>query len=193
MPSLPTSLKYDDFARFQDFDIDVLKEIVREGEAKLAAQLQVATAADQRALTILGFQVTALIAVAGGIFALVLNNKPDKSIIAVASILALGLLISIFYSHASVFPKSFCFPGNSPKNWFVEDWHTSFRDEQAADLKSAMAEQCYCLYTGIRDNDKIMELNASSIKISTSCMMTSTILAFIYGALLVMWRILLTP
>lgn len=188
---MSSNLKYNDFMAFQAFDEAILREIIREGEAKLSAQLSVAAAADQRGLTILGFQVTALVAVSGGVIALASATKPDKPIIAIAAVLSLGLLIAICFAHASIFPKHFCFPGNSPKNWFASDWHTPHLTEKSAGIRQAMVEQCYCLYTGIRDNEKVMELNADSIKLSTTFMLSSTVLSFIFVAVLLIWRLVL--
>ena len=168
-------LKFDDFIAFRDFSNDILSEIVREGERDLDARLSTANASDQRALGVFGFQITLAIAVCGGLAALAAKNPVDKVLIGLAIMLLFGLVVAAFYSYLSVLPKPFCYPGNRPDSWFVKDWKLPPKTECTADVRLARVEQCYCIYSAIYDNTKVMERNAKLLINSLAVMMVAII------------------
>src|SRR6476620_6138339 len=105
------------FDGLRELDDEVLTEVVQEGRDRLAAQLQVATAADQRALTLGGFQITAATgAVAGGV-ALMTPDQPKEVLALVAFLFALAVLGLAGVALWTVVPRKFKIPGNQPLNW----------------------------------------------------------------------------
>src|SRR5690242_7103164 len=79
------------FEPLRALDDNVLAEIIREAEARLQSQVAIATAADQRALTIAGFQITSATASLGGGIALALAHPPDLWLALVAFAFALSM------------------------------------------------------------------------------------------------------
>jgi hypothetical protein len=128
---------------------DVLAEVVREGEATLAAQLTVSMAADQRALAFASVVLTAATAALGGVGAIVYSDRPDWGIVIAAGILAAGLMSAGAIALYSARPSPFCLPGNEPRNWLPGKWslpagatHTlsAARVEQAGVLQSLISK-----------------------------------------------------
>jgi hypothetical protein len=174
MYATPLIMKtFQEFEQFLNFKQDILAEIVREGEIKLNAQLAVATAADQRALTISGFQIAALTALIGGVAALLLSETPNVYIVVVGFFQISAFLLSAFKAIASARPQLFSFPGNEPENWFAADWHFNGLVESTATLEKAKVEQAFCLNNAIKSNVKTMENSTNQIKLSIDIMFWS--------------------
>lgn len=161
---------------------EVLGEIVREAEQRLQAQIVVATAADQRALTLVGFQVSISTAVLTATLALALSDNPDRVICGIGFFLTVTLLVAAFYGIDSIRPKDFSFPGNFPSLWLPHNWlcHGS---PITPTLQQARVEQCICLEKALNENQSSMEKAAQDIKlsidlcfwgVSSSAVLTST-------------------
>lgn len=161
----PPKLAFVDFAEFAAFDQELLREIIREGEREMDARLVTANAADQRALTIAGFQLTLVIALTGATYALAYGEHPNLLLATITAFGVAGLGIAAYFSLFSVAPKKFKFPGNSPENWFSSLWHNPVKPEKAK-LRDALVEECYCLYSCLYDNKIAMENNARSLRFS---------------------------
>ena len=157
---------FNEFEQLLSLDQAVLDEIVREGELRLSSQFETATAADQRALTLIGFQSTAATASIGGSVALLLADKPESFLIAVGFFLTFGLLVAAFKAMDTVRPKLFGFPGNYPANWFPAEWASFKSAPTDLSLKRARVEQCCGLDSRIKDNLATLEQNAKSVKLS---------------------------
>lgn len=131
----------------------MVAEVLREAEDRLRAQLQAATAADQRALTIAGFQITSAIASLGGGVALARANPPDLWLSFLAIVFAAVMAISAREAVVSAQPQDFDFPGNRPEAWLPENWHSA---EHGHTLAQANIEQAACLDESIEDNAESM-------------------------------------
>jgi hypothetical protein len=143
------------------FEADVLSEIVKEGEARLQAQLQIATAADQRALTFAGFQIaSATGALAGGV-ALVSKDGPEFLLAALALGFAAFMLYCAYLALRTVRPAMFSIPGNRPNGWLPENWLASAGGDFS--IKIARIEQAACIDEAIIDNDKIISRSAKTM------------------------------
>lgn len=140
-----------DFESLRTLSDDVLAEVVREGELRLQAQLQIATAADQRALTFAGFQIAAATGSLAGGVALMTADDPDLVLAATAFTFALVLLIGCLFAIATVWPRKFSIPGNEPHNWAPHEWRWA---DKGFDLKAARVEQASCLQEGIQKNQR---------------------------------------
>lgn len=110
------------FDSFSDLPEKLQAEALREGEMLLQAQLSVASAADQRALTWSGLLLTGATAALGGAFALLFNDPPDPALPYLALLFAGALFIAAWLSISTVAPRLFCMPGNRPGLWLPESW-----------------------------------------------------------------------
>jgi hypothetical protein len=163
-----------DFKKFEPLTTlhpDVLQEVVREGEIRLQSQLQIATAADQRALTIAGFQIaSATAALAGGV-ALAVKQGPDLLLAALALGFAGALLGAAWIAVRTVRPSKFSIPGNRPSGWLPERWLSASAKDFS--LKKARIEQAACLDEAIEENDRDLERAALQIHRSVDLMLRS--------------------
>ena len=157
---------FSNFEAMAEFSQEILDKIIAEGEQKLAAQLQVAIAADQRALVFAGFQVASLTVVTGGIAALINNHNPDILLISLAIFFLIGLLAATFIAIDTVRPALFSFPGNCPENWLVENWMTPSLSYSNATERRASVEQVYVLNQSIKTNERDMEQRAKKFQLA---------------------------
>lgn len=179
---------FQQFEPYCNFHQDILRDIVREGELYLSSQLAVATAADQRAMTLIGFQVTALLATIAGITAMLISKEKIWFSILVGNAVMLGLIISLFQSSVSVRPQLFNFPGNLPENWRIGYWNFSFTQPSGPTLQHSLTEQAYAINCCIKNNNKTLEENAhrikNSIDITIYTVLVATICIFLYSIIL---------
>lgn len=173
---------FEEFEPFLKFNQDVLLEIIREGELRLNAQIATATAADQRALSIAGFQVASLTALVGGMAALLLSKAPNIFVVGVGFFQIAAFLLAAANSIASARPQLFSFPGNKPENWFASDWNFQNLTEATATIEKARVEQIYCLNQAISKNTDTMEDSARSMKLSIDMMFWSILMSSILMA-----------
>lgn len=137
------------------FDDAVLCLIVRDGELKIGAQLQVANAADARAMSFAGFTAaTSTASVAGVIY---LNSQATISvgILVAAVITSIGLIISLILAILSARSTKFGFPGSRPGTWTPDQWQNGNKGPHT--LKQAMLEQALCIDQHIRENEIVMK------------------------------------
>ncbi|GGD83829.1 hypothetical protein GCM10010990_37440 [Croceicoccus mobilis] len=115
----------------------------------MQAQLAVATAADQRALTWGGMLVAAATGAIGGGLALIGKSTPDYVLGLLAVGFSFAMMIASWHSLQTVQPGQFCLPGNRPANWLPENWECigtdgrmvqQARREQAEHLSNQIAE-----------------------------------------------------
>jgi hypothetical protein len=140
----------------------VMDEIVREGEERLRAQLQIATAADQRALSIAAAQIaSATGSLAGGI-ALALGTKPDWWLVALAIGFAFGNAVAAQRAISSVRPTGFHIPGNRPSYWLPDRWMGGATHGHG--IKQARIEQAACLDEEIEENKRLMDEATNKVK-----------------------------
>jgi hypothetical protein len=108
-----------------DKDIDwlsvdeaVCREILAQGEKRLASQLSIALASDTRALTSAGIFFGVAVALCGFALNDIVNNKIAP--LSVSALTAGALLfVSVWLLAYAARPVDFYVPGNEPKNWFL--------------------------------------------------------------------------
>jgi len=183
-------LSYQDFEGYVNFDVKILERIIHDGETELTARLETANAADQRALTLFGFEITALLALVSGLYAVSTGTKPDLPLMCIGGLQIAALTVASWFSLQSVRPALFSFPGSRPDLWNIKDWHVPPTSESSAKLEQALAEECYCLYSAIFENKITMEDNAESIKLSIDILFFSIIFSGILTIILIIYRII---
>lgn len=144
------------------FHDDVLDEIVREGEAMLAAQLSVATAADQRAMTLAGFFIAAATAAVGGVVALILSDKVDWNVVLIGTAYAIAMTSAGGSAIWSARPNRFSFPGNEPASWHPEQWRIGSGGPHTKE--QARIEQSMTLQSQIKRNTQTLTRNGRWMK-----------------------------
>jgi hypothetical protein len=175
---------FSDFEHFLEFEQDVLREIVREGERRLDVQLATANFADQRALSFLGFIAAGITASVSAAAAISTSQTPRPVLVALAFLFSIALLKPAFLAMSVLRPKKFCFPGNLPENWFTTDWN--FEESKGRKLKNALVEECFCLNQAIAKNQVDIESNAKKMQKAFD-FFSNTIMSF--GALLILYSV----
>lgn len=166
-----------EFEPLRELHPEVLAEIIREGEDRLKGQLQVATAADARALAIAGSQITAATAALGGGIALARGDKPDLWLAFLALFFACALLVAAYHAIQSNRPEKFSFPGNRPKFWLPERWMGASGKDFS--IKQARIEQAFCIDEGIEHNQVTMDAAARKVHWSMDLTLITTAAAAI--------------
>jgi hypothetical protein len=141
--------------------MNVLAEVVREGEVRLAAQFEAANSADQRAVAWFGFLVTLVLGSLGGAATLFATGQ----YIAVAYemfIFSAALIVAAVRAIQCIRPAGFAFPGNLPENWLPECWD----QDSPRDLRQARIEQARSLNNCIDDNRRWAEANGRRLRSS---------------------------
>lgn len=137
------------FDAFSDLPAPLQLEAIREGEERLRAQLEVATAADARALNVTAMLIAAIAASLGAGVAFLTRDAPDYMAALLGFALSALLGRAVATASGAIAPDVFHLPGNSPSHWLPGNWDTSgtermvierARREQAAELASAIAE-----------------------------------------------------
>jgi hypothetical protein len=180
---------FQEFEPFLNFNQEILSEIIREGELRLTNQVTTATAADQRALSIAGFQIAALTALVGGVAAILLSDKPNIYIVLVGFLQISAFLLAAFKAIASARPQLFSFPGNQPENWSASEWNFPDVTESTATPEKAKVEQIYCLNQAIGKNMATMESSAEAIKLSIDITFWSILVSSLLVAAYAVYRL----
>jgi hypothetical protein len=153
---------------------DTLKEIVRQGESFLATQVQLAVAADTRAMTFAGIMATAASLVGGGTFGLLVANKVDHYAVAGAG-LTVGFLLSMAFAHMAAMPVDIGIAGRGPEKWA--------KSINGGDLtmQIALADTAQACSESILSNAVIFKRNGCWMKASFWIAWASLILALLTG------------
>jgi cell division septal protein FtsQ len=132
---------------------DVLQEILRESEARLHAQLQAAIAADQRAMTFLGFLLTLVVFFLTAALATTTTTTPNVAIMNLAATGAIGTGAASILAFLATRPVNFDFVGNDPEQW-IEDISANI------ELHAAIAAQVAFYNEMLLANRKTMKRSA---------------------------------
>lgn len=146
------------FDTFGELPEQLQIEALREAELRIQAQLSVAAAADQRALSWGGFLITASIAVLGSGFALFLGSNKHLGLAALALIIGSSLLGAASLALWSVRPGLFCLPGNRPGLWLPHQWDC--KGSERRKIIQSRIDQAVQLDKHITENAKIAQRRA---------------------------------
>jgi hypothetical protein len=166
---------------FAALPVELQREALREGELRIAAQFQAATAADQRALTWGGFLITSATAALGGGVALLTKTPPTLWLGYLAITFAFFMLRASWLAVSTVSPDLFCFPGNRPGKWIRDN-----ADSNGVEQALSQRDRCH----QARFLDGMIIENAASAAVLAKKMHKSFALALatvtIAGALLLL-------
>ena len=151
-----------EFESFSQLPPALQLEALREGEERLRAQLDVATASDARALNLIGMLIAAITASLGGCIAFLTRDQSDYF----AAILAFGfgalLIRSAVTASSAMMPDIFRLPGNSPAHWLPREWDT--RGTERAVVARARREQAEVLADAIKRNAAEADQRAQCVR-----------------------------
>lgn len=150
-----------DFESFSALPEELQREALREGELRLQAQLAIATAADQRAMSWGSLLVAAATGALGGGLALISKEQPDYSLGLLAALFASTMMISAWFALSTVLPAQFCVPGNNPAGWLPREWDCV--GTKSNKLKQARRDQAKHLSKQITENADGAKVKAVSM------------------------------
>lgn len=103
-----------------DVQPDVIGEIVRQGEVRLAAQVQVALAADQRAVTTASILTAIFTACIGGAIAVLTSASPNHALGLAGLGTGIMFIAAAFEAARAARPVDFHLQGWPPAQWMNE-------------------------------------------------------------------------
>jgi hypothetical protein len=133
-------------------DIELIKEACRHGEAQLAAQVQLATSADQRASVLAGIYVAAATGIIGAM-ATGDEFKHNHPLMLGSGIAAGAFLVAAILCIKATLPTDFWTPGNLPSEWYSDITNKT-------KLQVAIGEQAAHFDDHINANNKVITRNA---------------------------------
>lgn len=134
-------------------ETETLKEIVRQSESYLGAQLTAGIAADQRAMSFVSLLAAATVVVAGAGGALLLAEKPIVALGWTCIGIAAGFLIAMALAIVSARPVLFHFLGTMPKDWIGDV-------QSKLTLHDSLVEQAVNYNERIASNITVLDRNA---------------------------------
>lgn len=134
---------------FSSADEATLKEIIREAESYLGAQLTAGIAANARAMSLTGFLATVTLVLAGATTNVLLMATPRLALGAVCGGVSLGLLAATWLAIQAAQPTRFWYVGNSPRGW-VSDL------KAGKSFQTSLAEMAVFYADMIADNGECM-------------------------------------
>ncbi|MCW5772761.1 MAG: hypothetical protein KIT16_14045 [Rhodospirillaceae bacterium] len=150
--------------KWKDADLDLVREIAHSGEKYVAAQLAIATSADQRAAVLGGvFLAAGTAIIAGLIAAAAAATKPLSAGMIVGGLAASALfLIAAGLCIFTALPIGFYLPGSRPANWYDDV-------DEKRDLPEVLGQHAQNFQEKIEKNAKTLEANAGKFKWGAIC------------------------
>lgn len=139
--------------RLQSADEAMLREILREAEVYLDAQLTAAIAADQRAYAFSGMIAAASVLLVGASYALIEAATPSPLLAWCSALIAVALFVAAWMAVISARSTDFEFAGNQPCQWANDI-------EAGQTLHESLAEQCEHYDSMATTNRNIMDANS---------------------------------
>jgi hypothetical protein len=157
-------------APWQDFQSaapKILDEIIRQGEARLQAQLAAAIAADTRSGLLASIQGAASVA----LFVAGAQTDVTGAAEAAANVCGIALALGAGFGVWASRPVDFGFPGNNPSNWLEP-----IQNQES--LQVARAGTAHLLDKYLKLNDWQMRRQQRWTLLSVSCLIVAPIVAF---------------
>jgi hypothetical protein len=151
-------------------DEATIKEIVREAESFLEAQLKAGLAADQRAMALAAMSSAVTAILIGGTISLIAAKISIWPHVLVIAPIFIGLFIAMFSAVSAAKPVKFRYTGNNPKFWVPDV-------ERGQILISSLAGQAALYAQGIEQNKDVLEDNHRNVKRALSAMIYGIVFA----------------
>lgn len=131
---------------------ETIREIIREAESFLEAQLKVGLASDSRAMTLGAFLSGIVSALVAGTSLMVAAEFPVWPHIIAVSVLVVSLCCALFSTVHAARPTDWNYTGNNPRFWASDV-------EAKRPLHESLAGQAALYAKGISENSSILEEN----------------------------------
>lgn len=142
--------------KLEGADSETLREIIREAESYLSAQLTVALAADQRAVTLCGMLAAASAILASGGISLIIGERKDIYLGVIGLIVVMLFMVAMILSISAAKPCDFNFVGTFPSNWEGDILN-------GKNLDASLAEQASHYDLILKKNNEILKKNGSRV------------------------------
>ncbi|WP_155804508.1 hypothetical protein [Magnetospirillum fulvum] len=137
---------------------DTVREILREAELYISAQVQLSIAADQRAVTVSGAIATILTAITAAGLAAFLSSSPNFDIVYAATVSGTIMMIALCCAIYAARPVPFRPPGNCPEMWYDDDFGVK--------INIQLGHQAEIYNAFIKENNATLARNAVWIRLS---------------------------
>jgi hypothetical protein len=134
-------------------DGETVREILRQSECYLEAQLAAGLAADQRATTFASILAGSLTVIIGGVATIVLGESRYQVILLPALPMVICFAVSLWLSAEAAKPVDFYYRGNVPMGWLDDI-------QRKKELEISLAEQAFHYDEMIADNAKSLQFSA---------------------------------
>lgn len=138
---------------FEGATADTQREIRRQAELYLAAQLQSGIAADQRAMSFVSLMAAAAVVTAGGGGSLIIADKPQVALGWICIAIAASFVIAMGAAASSAMAVDFWYGGSTPQDW-PEDIRCQKPEQEM------LAEELVNLEVRTSDNVRTLRRNA---------------------------------
>lgn len=145
-------------ADMQKRRVEVAKEILRQGEEFLKAQLQSGLGADQRAIRTASAAATIAVAAFAGAFAVLNHDKGDAALVAGGVAAGLTAMLGACLCARACLPVSFHFYGSYPRNWILPGILSG------TGLATAILAQAQNVQGDIDANERALARNAKDMR-----------------------------
>ncbi|HLZ65689.1 MAG TPA: hypothetical protein VKQ29_05625 [Aliidongia sp.] len=144
-------------------DDGIVKEIVRQAEAFMSAQLQSSIAGDQRAFSLTGTMATVSTGLIGGGLTLLTSGAASNTVLGWAATIA-GIVLVTGAANAAYAtrPINFHFVGNHPDSWFTPE-------DLSRPLRVSLGEHCEALQRCIDRNEAALAAKARALRTGLWC------------------------
>jgi hypothetical protein len=140
--------------------VELAREIARQGDVRLSALMNLATAADLRATTICGIFGAGSIGIAAAVLAVWASDHRSAALIVSGVILSIGLYAAAILAAIAGAPREFYIGGGSPDilrewSWIGHGWRNETEMLDATAVRYARS---------IASNSAILEMNTWRMK-----------------------------
>lgn len=157
---------------------EMLKEIHRQAELQLSAQLQAGIGADARALYFISLMAAATVVVAGGAVASFTSLPPNVHLAWTCVAMVAGFVISMAFAVASARPTGFDYAGSWPVGWVVDV-------KKGVSLHVALARQLADMNERLSDNSHILKNNARWMRLALCIAVVVIVVGCFIGVLII--------
>jgi hypothetical protein len=140
-------------------DDNTLREVIREGESFLAAQLQSGLASDMRSITLAAVLAAVIAGLIAGLATLVASPIVVGYHIYPAIFLLIALIVSFSLAIHAARPTTFDYAGSNPKHWKSDI-------DKGLMLKDSLAGQAALYAESIADNGAVLAENCRYLRMS---------------------------
>lgn len=182
-PVYGVKMEKTDLDSLNQLDDEVLREVVREAERTLDAQLTTATAADQRAMAWAAMLVTGAVALTGASAALLVSGK-NLLLAGIGVFISFLLGIALLKAIDTFRPKEWHYPGNRPANWLPANWQCD-GSGTPCNIRQARLEQAVSLDEQIVENANAADAAGRELKLSMDLAVYTIVVGIVLVGILI--------